>query len=298
MRYQAIEELIGKTPMLALHHLTSKASVQVYAKLEGQNPGGSVKDRLALALIEDAERKGELTRDKTILESTSGNTGIGLAMIAAVRGYRVVLTMSAGMSEERKQILRAFGAELVETDPKRGTGGAREKAHQLHAEHPDRYWMPQQHSNPANPRMHYETTAEEILQDVPDITHFIAGIGTFGTLAGVGKRLKDYNTGIKIIGVEPELGQPIQGLRNMQEEYPPELFAEHRQILDRTITVRLADSKEIAKQLARSEGLFVGISSAAAAWAAQQVAQELTTGTMVVLFPDRGEKYVSTGLYN
>ncbi len=286
--------LIGNTPIVRINKLNPNPNVTIYAKLESQNPGGSIKDRIALSMIEDAEMKGELTQDKIILEATSGNTGIGLAMVAAVKGYRVVLTMSAGMSIERKKILSAFGAELVETDSRRGTDGAIEKAHEMLLENPKLYWMPNQYANPRNPYAHYSGTAVEIIRQVPEISHFVAGLGSTGTLMGVSKRLKEYNPKIKIIGVEPGLNHRVQGLKNMSEAIVPPIFDAAR--LDRKVTIADEPAYEMARRLVREEGLFAGISSGAAMWAAVEEAKGLEEGTIVVILPDRGERYTSTKL--
>ena len=224
MLYNSILDTIGHTPTVLLKNFSPNPAVKIYAKLEGQNPGGSVKDRIALQMIEDAEKSGELTHDKAILESTSGNTGIGLAFVATVKGYRVVLTMSAAMSEERKKVLRAFGAELIETDPAKGTAGAIDKAHEMHAAEPTKYWLSNQHNTTSNPKAHYEHTALEILEDVPGVTHFVAGMGTYGTISGVSRRFRELGRKIEIVAVEPVLGQPIQGLRNMNEANPPGIY--------------------------------------------------------------------------
>lgn len=287
--------MIGSTPMVEIRGLHDQPNVRIFAKLEGANPGGSVKDRIALSLIEQGEASGKLTRDKVILESTSGNTGIGLAMVGAAKGYKVVLTMSSAMSEERKKVLRAFGATLVETDPTKGTGGAIEVANQMMKDNPDTYWMSKQHSSLDNPLAHYEQTADEILQQVPDITHFVAGIGTFGTLRGAGVRLRE-EVGAKVIGIEPELGQSIQGLRNMNEPNSPALYDE--QLLDLKLMAKADDAYRYTRLLAETQGLLVGMSSGAAMQGAVHIASVIDRGTIVVLFPDRGEKYLSTSLFD
>lgn len=291
----AVLSLIGNTPVVPIKNLHNNPRVKIFAKLEGSNPSGSVKDRIALSLIEQAELSGALTHDKTILESTSGNTGIGLAMVGVAKGYRVVLTMSSAMSEERKKVARAFGATLIETDPTKGTGGAIEVAHQMAADDPDKYWMANQHASADNPLAHYEETGNEILEQVPDVTHFVAGIGTFGTLRGAGGRLREA-ANAKVIGVEPVLGQAIQGLRNMNEMNPPKLYDES--LLDQKI-MAMADAAYLTTRLlAEKEGLFVGMSSGAAMNGALELAATLSEGVIVVLFPDRGEKYLSTPLFD
>ncbi len=290
----SVLDLIGNTPVVRIRRVPHNPQVKIIAKLEGSNPSGSIKDRIALSLIEEGERSGALTWDKTILESTSGNTGIGLAMVGAAKGYRVVLTMSSAMSEERKQVLRAFGAELIETDPEKGTGGAIERARQMVREEPGRYWLANQHSSANNPKAHYEGTAAEILQQVPDVTHFVAGIGTFGTLKGAGGRLRE-EVGATVVGLEPALGKPIQGLRNMNEPFAPELYDET--FLDHKITVLPEDAMRMTREIAMQEGLFVGMSSGAALDGAIQLAETLDEGVIVAIFPDRGEKYLSTPLF-
>lgn len=287
--------MIGCTPMVEIKGLHENPNVRILAKLEGANPGGSVKDRIALSLIEQGEASGQLTHDKIILESTSGNTGIGLAMVGAAKGYKVVLTMSSAMSEERKKVLRAFGATLIETDPTKGTGGAIEVANQMMEENPDIYWMSRQHSSLDNPLAHYESTAQEILQQAPDITHFVAGIGTFGTLRGAGVRLRE-ESGARVIGIEPELGQSIQGLRNMNEPNSPALYDES--LLDLKLMAKAEGAHRYTRMLAETQGLLVGMSSGAAMQGAVHVANVIESGTIVVLFPDRGEKYLSTPLFD
>lgn len=287
--------MIGSTPMVEIKGLHENANVRILAKLEGANPGGSVKDRIALSLIEQGEASGKLTHDKIILESTSGNTGIGLAMVGAAKGYKVVLTMSSAMSEERKKVLRAFGATLIETDPTKGTGGAIEVANRMMEENPDVYWMSRQHSSLDNPLAHYESTAQEILKQAPGITHFVAGIGTFGTLRGAGIRLRE-EAGARVIGVEPELGQSIQGLRNMNEPNSPALYDES--LLDLKLMAKADGAYRYTRMLAETQGLLVGMSSGAAMQAAVHVANVIESGTIVVLFPDRGEKYLSTPLFD
>lgn len=295
MIYQNILEAIGHTSMVKINKLNPNKNVNIYAKLEGQNPGGSVKDRVGLSMIEAAEKSGELTKNKIILEPTSGNTGIGIALVAAVKGYKAVLTMSAAMSEERKKMLRALGAELVESDPAKGTDGAIMKAREMFENNPEKYWMPYQFSNPNNPLAHYCGTAEEIIKDLPDINYFVAGLGTTGTLMGTGKRLKEYNSDIKIVGVEPQFGHKIAGLKNMKEAIVPQIYDKTK--LDKKIVVNNEQAYETARQLALREGIFVGMSSGAAMFGALEFAKNLDSGNMVVIFPDRGEKYLSTALF-
>lgn len=291
----AVLTLIGNTPMVEIRNLHENPRVKIFAKLEGANPSGSVKDRIALSLIERAEASGALSPGKIILESTSGNTGIGLAMVGAAKGYQVVLTMSSAMSEERKKVARALGATLIETDPTKGTGGAIEVARQMLADEPDKYWMANQHSSLDNPLVHYEETADEILQQVPDVTHFVAGIGTFGTLRGAGGRLRE-TAGASVIGIEPVLGQSIQGLRNMNEPNSPQLY--DTSFLDAKQMAMTDTAYATTRLLAEKEGLLVGMSSGAAMYGALELAETLDKGVIVVLFPDRGEKYLSTTLFD
>lgn len=294
-RRPAVLSLIGNTPMIEIRNLHDNPNVQIFAKLEGSNPTGSVKDRIALSLIEQAEASGELRPGKIILESTSGNTGIGLAMVGAAKGYQVVLTMSSAMSEERKKVARAFGATLIETDPTQGTGGAIQVARQMAADNPGKYWVANQHASLDNPLVHYESTADEILKQVPDVTHFVAGIGTFGTLRGAGGRLREA-VGAKVIGIEPVLGQSIQGLRNMNEPNAPKLYDES--LLDEKKMAMADSAYAMTRLLAEKEGLLVGMSSGAAMQGAIELAETLNKGVIVVLFPDRGEKYLSTPLFD
>ncbi|MFH1787079.1 MAG: cysteine synthase family protein [archaeon] len=286
--------LIGNTPVVELERLNPTRGVRIFAKLEKFNPGGSVKDRIALYMVEKAERDGTLTMDKTIIEPTSGNTGIGLAIVGAAKGYRVQLVMPENMSIERRLILQAHGAEIILTPESEGMNGAEDLAKEL-ARDTDRYFMPNQFANSANVNAHYEGTGKELLRQVPDVTHFVAGMGTGGTLMGAGRRLKEYNSKIKVIGVEPHKETPIQGLKNMEISYVPEIF--DRSKLDETIVVRREHAFGMARALAREEGLLVGMSSGAAMHAAVEVAKRVETGSIVVLFPDGGEKYLTTELY-
>lgn len=270
--------------------------VKLFAKLEGNNPSGSVKDRIALAMIEAAERNGKLTRDKIILEATSGNTGIGLAMVASAKKYRVKLTMPACVSIERRRILEAFGAELIISPSEEGTDGAIRLAHKIFSEDPDTYFMPNQFDNEANVMAHYETTGKEIIEQTDgNISHFIAGMGTTGTLMGTGKRLKEHNKNIKIIGVEPVLGHRIQGLKNMSECISPKIFDPKK--LDERCLVNDDEAFDTTRMLAVKEGIFVGMSSGAAMHIALRKSSELKEGVIVVIFPDRGDRYLSTALF-
>ncbi len=288
---------IGNTPMVELRNIRPAHGARILVKLEGANPGGSVKDRTALYLVEKAEAAGLLDKSKIILEPTSGNTGIGLAMVAACKGYRVKLTLPECVSVERRQTLVAYGAELVLTPHDEKTDGAIRRAHRILEEEPDRYYMPNQFANPANWQAHYETTAEEILaQTGGEIAAFVAGLGTSGTLMGVSRRLKEYNPKIQIIAAEPVVGHTIQGLKSLKEAIVPEIYDAKR--LDHTIFVENRAAYTMTPTLAVEEGLFCGMSSGAAVWAAVQVAADLpSSATVVTLLPDRGDRYLSTNLF-
>ena len=287
---------IGNTPLVALHHLNPNPAVRLLAKLEGNNPGGSVKDRTAWWMIRHAEAEGQLTRDKIILEPTSGNTGIALAMLAAARGYRIRLVMPECVSMERRAVLEAYGAELVLSPAAEGTDGAIRLAHRILDEHPQRYFMPNQYDNPANPAVHFETTGPEIWQQTAgSVDVFVAGMGTSGTLMGVGRYLRERKPTVRIVGIEPRLGHRVQGLKNMEEAIVPGIYREVE--LDRKLTVDDEDAFETARQLAAREGIFAGMSSGAAVAGALRIAAELARGTVVVLVPDRGDRYLSTALF-
>jgi len=293
-------ELIGNTPIVRIRNLTGSNDATIFAKLEGYNIGGSVKDRIALAMIEDAERRGVLTKDKIILEPTSGNTGIGLALIASIKSYRTIFVMPDTVSEERRHWIAAFGAEFILTNGKeepKGTAGAIKVGYEMAKENPELYFLPDQFNNPTNPNIHYETTGREILEQMGGkIDMFVAGIGTGGTIMGVGRRLREYNPSIKIVAVEPNLGESIQGLRNMKERFPPSIFKESS--VDEKINIGLEKSKEMANILAKKEGLLVGISSGAAMSIALEKARELGRGNVIVtVFPDGGAKYFSNGVF-
>jgi len=292
----SILDTIGNTPLAAIEHINPNPSVKLFAKLEGANPGGSVKDRPALYMIKDAEKRGLLTPDKIILEATSGNTGIGLAMVAASKGYRVKLTMPGCVSVERRRVLEAFGAELILSPSEEGTDGAIRLAHKILGEEPGKYFMPNQFDNPANYMSHYETTAPEIIEQTGGkITHFVAGMGTTGTLMGVARRLKEYNHAIKIVGVEPVLGHRVQGLKNMSEAIVPKIF--DPSWLDERHIVNDEEAFSTARMLAVKEGIFCGMSSGAAMCIAIRKSSELKEGVVVTVLPDRGDRYLSTALF-
>ena len=289
-------EMIGRTPLVTLKSPADRPGVRLLAKLEGSNPGGSVKDRTAWYMVREAEKAGLLTKDKVLLEPTSGNTGIALAMIGASRGYRVKLFMPECVSHERRRILEAYGAEVVLTPAAEGTDGAIRAAHAAVKDEPDRYYMPNQFANPANILAHYETTGPEIWdQTRGEIDVFVAGMGTTGTLMGVGRFLREKKPSVRIVGVEPVRGHRIQGLKNMQEAIVPDIFQPAK--LDLTLTIQDEEAFETTRALARQEGLFVGMSSGAAMAGALRIARDVPRGLIVALFPDRGDRYLSTNLF-
>jgi cysteine synthase B len=293
---RSVIEAIGNTPMVALGNLNRNPKVKILAKLEGNNPGGSIKDRPAYYMIKKAEESGELSHGKTILEATSGNTGIAIAMIGAAANYRVKLAMPACVSLERRSVLEAYGAEVVLSPAHEGTDGAIRLAHQILKENPEKYYMPNQYANTNNMLAHYETTGPEIFaQTGGDIDVFVAGMGTTGTLMGVGKFLKEKNPAIRIVGVEPRIGHKIQGLKNMKEAIVPPLYQPEK--LDEKITVEDEDAFETTRVLAIREGLFVGMSGGAAIACALQLAERMNSGTIVTILPDRGDRYLSTTLF-
>ena len=284
--------LIGNTPLIQIRQMTKHLRrVRVFAKAEWLNPGGSVKDRAALRIIEDGERSGDLTRDKIVLDSTSGNTGIAYAMISAIRGYRVELVVPANISEERKKALEAYGVKLIFTDPLLGSDGAPIEAREIYNANPDLYFKGDQYNNPANWRAHYETTGPEILhQTSGQITHFVAGVGTGGTLIGTGRRLKEYDPRIKLFGVQPDSGfHGIEGLKHIETAIRPGIYDET--ILEGTLFVKTEDAFKMAHRLAREEGLWVGPSSGAALWASLKLAESIDGGIIVTVFPDGGARY-------
>lgn len=285
---------IGNTPLIEIHEMTRHLRrVRIFAKAEWLNPGGSVKDRAGLKIIEDGERSGQLTRDKILLDSTSGNTGIAYAMIGAIKGYRVELVVPANISEERKKTLLAYGAHLIYTDPLLGSDGALLEAKRRYEENPDRYFKGDQYNNPANWRAHYETTGVEIFyQSRGKVTHFVAGVGTGGTLAGTGRRLKDYNPQIKVYGVQPDNGfHGIEGLKHIETAIRPGIYDDS--MLEKTFFVRTEDAYEMANRLGKTEGLLVGPSSGAALWASLRLAETMESGVVITIFPDGGDRYFS-----
>lgn len=292
----SVIDCIGNTPLIRIETINPMPDVTVLAKLEGNNPGGSVKDRIALYMIKDAEDAGLIKKGDTILEATSGNTGIGLAMVGAAKGYRVKLVMPECVSLERRKVLEAFGAELVLSPGNEGTDGAIRLAHKIISDNPKDYFMPNQFDNCSNIRAHYETTGKEIIEQTGGkLDMFVAGMGTTGTLMGAGRRLKEYSEKIRLVGVEPFLGHRIQGLKNMQESIVPKIYTP--EAIDEKINVNDEDAFETTRKLAVKEGLFVGMSSGAAMYGALRMAEQLKKGTIVVILPDRGDRYLSTTLF-
>jgi cysteine synthase B len=290
MRFDDVLHAIGDTPLVGIPSMSPKPGVRLWAKLEGHNPTGSTKDRIAKAMVEDAEARDQLTPDKTILEPTSGNTGISLAMVARRKGYRLTVVIPDNASEERIRLLELFGAEIVYSPGDKGTNGSIEVARRLAAD--DRYLMLFQYGNEANPRAHYEGTGAEILRDLPSVTHFVAGLGTGGTLTGTGRRLHEHDANIKVIAAEPELGDLVYGLRSLDEGFVPPIFDES--VLDAKFLVNSSDSLTTTRELTEREGIFAGISSGAVVHVAQRVAERIDRGDVVCLLADGGWKYLST----
>ena len=291
-------DLVGNTPIVDVSNLSPNPNVRILAKLEMQNPFGSVKDRIAKAMIEAAEKDGSLLPGQTILEPSSGNTGIALAAIARLKGYPIKILMPESVSIERRQMLEIMGAEIILTPGPEGSNGAVRRAQQLADEHPEWCFI-YQYGNDANPRAHYEGTGPEILRDVPDITHFVAGLGTSGTLMGTGRFLKEQNPDIQLVAIEPPLGERVEGLRNMDEGYIPPVFEnwDGFELLDRKRVVRPRESIEWVRRLVNECGIFAGLSSGAALAGAAKVAAEIDGGTIVFIVCDGGWKYLSTGAY-
>lgn len=296
--YSSVVDLIGDTPLVDISELSPSPDVAIYMKLEGNNPGGSIKDRIALAMIEAAESDGTLRPGQTIIEPSSGNTGIALAMIARTRGYPIKIVMPDNVSPERRQMLEVFGAEIISTPGNEGSNGAVRHARALAAAHPEWAFL-YQYANEANPRAHYESTGPEIWKDLPDLTHFVAGLGTSGTLMGVGTYLKEQNSDIEIWAVEPPVGEMVDGLRNMTEGYVPPIFEDWNgeALLDRKIIVRSRESIEAIRRLASESGLFVGVSAGAALAGALKVASRIDHGTIAIVAADGGWKYLSSGAW-
>jgi cysteine synthase B len=290
--------MIGNTPMVDVSRLSPNPDVRIFAKLEGQNPFGSVKDRIAKSMIEHAEKSGHLQPGQTILEPSSGNTGIALAAIARLKGYPIKILMPSSVSIERRQMLEVFGAEVILTPGEEGSNGAVRRAQEMAAAHPEWCFL-YQYGNDANPLAHYEGTGPEIWRDCPEITHFVAGLGTSGTLMGTGRYLKEQNPAIKVIAVEPPLGERVEGLRNLDDGYIPPVFEQWYgfDLLDRKRVVRPRESLEWTRRLVQECGVFAGISAGAALAGAAKVASEITDGVIVFIVSDAGWKYLSTGAY-
>lgn len=295
---ESVLELIGNTPLVDVSVLSSNPAVRLLAKLESQNPFGSVKDRVAKSMIEHAEKDGRLNPGQRIIEPSSGNTGIALAAIAQLKGYPITILMPDNVSIERRQMLEVFGAEIIFTPGAEGSNGAVRRAEVMALQHPEWCFL-HQYENEANPTAHYESTGPEIWHDCPEITHFVAGLGTSGTLMGVGRYLKEQNPNIKIIAVEPPIGERVEGLRNLDDGYIPPVFEKWHgiEILDRKRVVRPRESIECTRRLVRECGIFAGISAGAALAGALKVAREIDEGVIVFIVSDGGWKYLSTGVY-
>jgi cysteine synthase B len=292
-----ILQSIGDTPLVRINKLNPNKNTTIFAKLEGFNPTGSIKDRIALSMIQQAEAEGSLRKGKTIIEPTSGNTGVALAMIGAIKGYDVEIVMSDSVSLERRQMIKAFGGIITLSEGKYGTDGAIRKARELVKADPDKYFMPDQFSNQYNKMAHYKTTGDEIWkQSGGNIDYFVSALGTSGTIMGVGKALKEHNPNIKIVSAHPVKGHYIQGLKNMDEAIVPAIYDPSQ--IDITIMVETEIAYEMTRQIVKQEGIFVGMSSGAALYAAIEIAKQIESGVIVTIFPDRGEKYLSTNLFS
>ena len=296
-RFESIIDMIGNTPLVDISALSPNPRVRILAKLEGQNPGGSVKDRVARSMVEEAEKDGSLKPGQTIIESSSGNTGIGLALVAKVKGYPLKIVLPENVSIERRQLLELWGAEIIDSPAAGGSNGAMENAKKLAAENPD-WWFPFQYGNAANPKAHFEGTGPEIWRDCPEVTHFVAGLGTSGTLIGVGKFLKQQNAAIEIWAVEPPVGEMVDGLKNFDEGFVPPVFTDNdgESLLSRKRVVGPRESIEWTRRLI-DVGVFAGISSGAAVAGAMKCAAEIDEGVVVVVVADGGWKYLSTGAW-
>ncbi len=297
MIYDNILQTIGATPLVKINRLNTKEGVSISAKIEGNNPSGSIKDRIALKMIEQAEAEGQLTAGKTIIEATSGNTGIGLAMIAAVKNYDVTIVMSEAVSVERRKLIRGFGGKVLLTAKEKGTDGAIEKARELVRQYPDKYFMPDQFSNKYNKLAHYKTTGEEIWKQTNGkIDYLVSAIGTSGTIMGIAKTLKEYNPKIKIVSAHPVKKHYIQGIKNMEEAIVPSLYNPDE--IDITVMIETEDALRFSRRIMREEGIPVGMSSGAAMYAAMEIAKKIDKGNIVVIFPDKVDKYLSTELFD
>jgi len=295
--FDDILETIGNTPLVRINRLNPNKNTTIYAKIEGVNPSGSIKDRIARSMILQAEKEGTLTSDKTILEPTSGNTGVALAMIGVLRGYKVEIVMSDAVSVERRKMIKAYGGKVTLTEGKYGTDGAIRKARELVKQNPGKYFMPDQFSNEYNKIAHYRTTGDEIWKQLKGkVDYFVSALGTSGTIMGVGKALKEHNPAIKVVSAHPVKGHYIQGLKNMEEAIVPSIY--DPSAIDITIMVETEAAYEMTRQIVAKEGIFVGMSSGAAMFAAIEIAKKIDSGVIAVIFPDRGEKYLSTKLFS
>jgi len=281
---------VGNTPLVGIQRLSPNPGVRLWAKLEGQNPTGSLKDRIAVRMVEDAEREGRLHPGSVLLEPTSGNTGISLAMVAARKGYKLVVVIPENASEERVQLLEMYGAEVVLSDADKGTNGSIEVARRMAQD--EKYFMPFQYGNPANPAAHHDGTGEEIVRDLPGVTHFVAGLGTGGTLTGAGRRLKEHNPEVKVIAAEPQLGELVYGLRSLDEGFIPPIL--DQSVLDGKFLVDSADALHATRDLLDREGIFAGLSAGAVVHVGRRIAERLDDGDVVCLLADGGWKYLST----
>ena len=298
MKFPTIEDAIGKTPLIALQRIAAAENAErgnvILGKLEGNNPAGSVKDRPALAMIRGAEERGEIKPGDTLIEATSGNTGIALAMAAAIKGYRMVLIMPEDLSIERAQTMKAFGAELILTPKSAGMEYSRDLAEKMQQDGKGR--VLDQFANPDNPRVHYETTGPEIWSDTAGrVTHFVSAMGTTGTITGVSRYLKEKNPAIKIVGAQPSEGSRIPGIRKWAQEYLPKIYDASR--VDELVLVSQLDAEDMCRRMAREEGIFAGISAAGACWVAQEIAKTVTNAVIVFIICDRGDRYLSTGVF-
>jgi [CysO sulfur-carrier protein]-thiocarboxylate-dependent cysteine synthase len=295
--YDSVLDLVGNTPMVDISELSPNPRVRILAKLEGQNPGGSVKDRAARSMVEEAEKEGVLRPGVTVLESSSGNTGIALAMICKMRGYPFKVVLPQNVSIERRQLLEVWGAEIIDSPGSEGSNGAMQRAKDLAAQHPE-WWFPYQYGNPSNPKAHYEGTGPEIWRDCPDVTHFVAGLGTAGTLMGVGRFLKERNPDVQLWAIEPPAGEMVDGLKNIDEGFVPPVFVDNDgyELLDHRMIVRPRESIEWTRRLTEV-GVFAGISSGAIMAAAVRCAERIEEGTIVTIVCDGGWKYLSTGAW-
>jgi cysteine synthase B len=291
-----ILQTIGNTPLVRINKLNPNKDVTMFAKVEGFNPTGSIKDRIALSMVQQAEAEGALTKGKTIIEPTSGNTGVALAMIGAIKGYDVEIVMSDAVSVERRQMIKAFGGTVTLSDGKYGTDGAIRKARELVKANPGKYFMPDQFSNEYNKMAHYRTTGDEIWRQTGgNVDYLVSALGTSGTIMGIGKALREHNPDVKIVSAHPVKGHYIQGLKNMEEAIVPSIYDPSQ--IDITIMVETEAAYEMTRQIVKQEGIFVGMSSGAAMYAAAEMAKRIDSGVIVTLFPDRGEKYLSTSLF-